>query len=434
VNACTPAGSGSTASSEAAAPPVEAVPAREGALPLSERLSGVVKAHNQVAIRPEISAPIVEVLVRNGEQVERGQVLVRLQDDTPQDQLRQAEASLRVAEASAHEASAEVVELEAQVVRSRALAKQQLISDLDLETQEAQLQAVRASVVQAEARVDQARATVEERRSAIARTEIRAPVSGRVGQRDAEVGMMVDPGSLLFVVGSLDELIVEVPLTEGMLGYLREGQPVQISSKALGDLEVEATLDRISPFLVPGSFSTVGEIDVENGDLRLRPGMFVTVDVLYGESERATLVPSSALWEDPRTGIRGVFVVDMAATEPVAEPAVLSERAFPVEFRPVGVVAEGRGTAGIDGVAAGEWVVTVGHHLLRSDREAQARVRPTSWRRVQELQSLQREDLLEGFLAKQRRLAQVLGAEPPSNKEFLGRGAATVVPATTPGQ
>jgi RND family efflux transporter MFP subunit len=288
-------------------------------------------------------------------------------------------------------------------------------------------------VVQAEARVDQARATVQERSSALAKTEVRAPVSGRVGQRDAEVGMLVDQRSLLFVVGSLDELIVEIPITEGMLGYLKEGQPVRISSKALGDRRIEAALDRISPFLAAGSFSTVGEIDVENSDLQLRPGMFVTVDVLYGESERATLVPSSALWEDPRTGIRGVFVVDMAGAESTTEQAELSERAFPVAFRPVEVVAEGRESVGIDGVTTGEWVVTVGHHLIRSDREAQARVRPISWQRVQELQSLQREDLLEGFLAKQRRLARTLGAEPPSNREFLGKGVGTAGPSATPG-
>jgi hypothetical protein len=88
----------------------------------------------------------------------------------------------------------------------------------------------------------------------------------------------------------------------------------------------------------------------------------------------------------------------------------------------VQVLAEGRGRTGISGVADGEWVVTLGQHLLHERLQADddgttARVRPISWRRVLELQDLQREDLLEGFLAKQRQVAAVMGAEMPASTE-----------------
>ena len=402
-----------------AVPAVEAVRARSGRLPLEERLNGVVKARNQVSIRAEVPAKVVGVLVRSGDAVRRGQTLVRLQDDQLREQLRQAEASVELERASARGARARVAEVEAQVVRARELAGQALISRLQLETLEAQLEGARAGAQQAEARVEQARATVEERRSYVRKTVVRAPVDGRVGRRNVEIGMLVDANTLLFEIGDLDRLLIEVPLTEGMLGHLKRGQSVRIRSQALAE-PLRARLSRISPFLARNSFTTTGEIDVLNPDGRLRPGMFVRVDVLYGESEESTLVPTSVLWEDPRTGARGVFVLALPGT--TVEPAAaaggeLSREVYAAVFRPVEVLADGRDTVGVSGVGADEWVVTVGQNLLSGDAPT-ARVRPARWERVIELQGLQREDLLRGFLEKQRRMARTVGAEPPSVADF----------------
>lgn len=414
---------GEDAEEAVAAPPVEAVQARAGTLPLEERLSGVVRAENQVAIRPEIEAPVVEVWARSGQAVERGQPLLRLDDSALRDQLRQAQAAVRLAAGSAAEAQARVAEIEAQVVRSRVLAAQDLVSEVELETQEAQLAASRAIAEQAAARVEQARAAVAERRSALGRTVVRAPVAGRLGQLQAEVGMLVDPSTVITVLGDLRDLVVEVPLTQAMLGFVRAGQSVRVATPALGDTPIEATLTRISPFLA-GSFSTVGEIDLQGAGRGLLPGMFVTVDVLYGESERATLVPLAALWEDPRSGVRGVWTVDLPP--PAAAPtggsrraAELSADAHPVRFRAVEVLAEGGSTAGVSGIVPGTWVVIVGQHLLAEGEAEAARVRPIAWERVMELQGLQREDLLQGFLDEQQRQARLRGAEPPSNEEYL---------------
>lgn len=411
---------------EQPAPAVEAVPARLGSLPLEEQLSGVLKANNQVAIHPEISAPILEVYIRNGETVERGQALVRLDDQSYREQLRQSEANLRLAEARAAESRARVGELEALVSRTRKLAAENLVSELDLETREAQLSAARAGADQTIAQVEQARATVDERRSMLDRTVVRAPISGRVGQRDAEVGMLADSGSVLFILGDFDELVVEVPLTQGMLAEIEEGQPVEIHSPMLGDAPLRARLTRISPFLKESSFSTLGEIEITNPDGRLRPGMFVDVTLLYGESETATLVPTSALWEDPQTGLTSLFVV--RGMDPAQiELATLTETAYQVEKRTVEVIAEGRAAVGVRGVEEGEWVVTVGQNLLEktsrgedsTEEGAAARVRAVTWERVLELQGLQRENLLTDFLAKQERLARTLGAAPPKTGEIL---------------
>src|SRR5699024_12006129 len=84
-------------------------------------------------------------------------------------------------------------------------------------------------------------------------------------------------------------------------------QTAQIHTGSGEDSEIiEAKLSRISPFLNNITRSTEGEIDVSNDTNSLRPGMFVPVDILYGESQQATIIPTSALYADPNTGEEGV--------------------------------------------------------------------------------------------------------------------------------
>jgi HlyD family secretion protein len=428
---------GSTASTT---PAVEALPSRRGSLPVDEVISGVVRAHNQVAIRPEISGTVVEVTVHNGDAVAAGQPLVRLDGSSLREQLRSAEADLGVAEATALETEAHVDEVEARAVRIRALAADGLTSDLELETLEAQLTAARATAGQAEASVDRARADVSERRSALAKATITAPTAGVVGQRDAEAGMVVGPSSKLFVLGDLDDLIVEVPLTQEMLAEVEVGSPVEITARGRAGEPLVAEISRISPFLEAGSFSTTAEIDV-SGAAGLRPGMFVTVRVLVGDSETATLVPSTALWEDPRTGDWTVFVVtDTAGLVEMDDPGDdIPETPRTVVRRRVNRVAEGRGRTAVTGIEDGAWVVTVGQQLLQDRLDeggdsVAARVRPTSWTRVLELQGLQREDLLLRFLAKQRAVARSFGAELPPSTVAVEEALRSSAPAEADGK
>ena len=431
-------GTGATRA-ERPSPLVEAVAARAGTLPLEDTVSGVVRARDQVTVRPEIAGTVVEVTVESGAAVDRGQALVRLDDAELRDQLRQAEAGVRLAEAAAAEVRARVAEVEARVGRTRALAREALVSAQELEVQEAQLTALKASAELAAARVEQAAATAGERRSALAKTVVCSPVTGRLGQRRAEVGMRVDSSDALFVVGNLDRVRVEVPLTEAMIDRVEAGMPVIIEPRGTGE-PIRAGLSRVSPFLAEESFTTVGEIDVDNPDGRLRPGNFVTARILYGESRRATLVPASAVWEDPASGRRGIFVVEGPAA--LGDVGGETSGAVAIVFRSVEILAEGGGTVGVGGVGEGDWVVVVGQHLLaeqardearKNDRQAAApmtafaRVRAAAWDRVQAMQVLKREDLLAGFLDKQQLVAAALGAEIPDSEaavdRVLGKGS-----------
>jgi multidrug efflux pump subunit AcrA (membrane-fusion protein) len=209
---------------------------------------------------------------------------------------------------------------------------------------------------------------------------------------------------------------VDVPITQEMLSRIDVGQTAEIRSESLGDSLIVAEVSRISPFIEPGSFSAELQIDVANPDGALLPGMFVTVDVLYGESVQATLVPKSAIYEDPATGAVGVVTAPSIGLEiPLVMPDAESGEAppmtppTPAEFRRVEVLAEGRHVVGVEGIEPGDWVVVVGQHLVTGRSQEgppQARVRPIRWERLLELQGLQREDLLRQFMEKQQRIAK----------------------------
>jgi len=387
-------------------PAVEAVQARYGALPLTERLSGVTRAWNQVELYPQISAPIVKVYVQNGDLVAFDDPLVQLRDAEFREQLKQAEANYQVALAQARQADAELKRIESELKRVTSLAEKDLVSPTELENIQTKAIAAEADVELFQARVNQAQAVVDQRKEELSRTVMRAPVDGTIGNRNAEIGMMVGPGMRLFTLGELDSVRVEVILTDQMLNYIEIGQRTEIRTANLPSGVMTASLSRISPFLHPVTHSTEAEIDLANLEHYLKPGMFVTVDIHYGESEKATLVPLSALYENPLTGGTGLYVsrdtLDRIPVEPFghSQTGGLTDP-IPFEFVPVEIIARGRMSAGIRGVKPESWVVTIGQDLLGGE-SGQAKVRPVNWKWVEYLQNLQREDLMMEVIQERR--------------------------------
>lgn len=386
-------------------PAVEVVEAQFGSLPLEQRLSGVASAGNQVDIYPRISAPIEEVLVQNGQQVERGDVLIKLRDNEYRERLRQAEANLRINQAQMRQARAALGEVESQMRRQRILAERDLTSELEMEQIQAELESAEASYELAQAQVEQAESNVEEQKDVLDQTYIRAPISGTIGQRAAEVGMQVSSSSRVLTIGDLSQSKVTVSLTERMMRDVRTGQSVRIFSENIPDTVLTGEVSRISPFLGSGSFSTTAEIDVNNEDQLLMPGMFVTVDVLYGESEQATIIPLSAIYRNTRTGQTGVYVATNFGMEAEMMDELENEEgtaplsnATDVEFVEIEVIARGREAAGVAGIRSGQWVVTVGQNLLERDGGDRARVRPMTWNQIMTMQNRQPQDLLQEIM------------------------------------
>jgi RND family efflux transporter MFP subunit len=293
---------------QATVPTVEAVTSQYGSLPLEERLSGSVKAKNQSEIYPEIGAPVMEVLVNNGDKVIKGQHLIRLRDTEATEQLNQAEANLRIANAQVDQAQARLNQLENQLRRVTQLAERNLQSQSELEELQAEATSARASYNLSVAQEAQSQSVVEERRNTLGKMVIKAPISGVVGERNAEIGQFVSAGTRVFTIGDLSSMKVEVSLTEGMLSRINEGMRVQLTTPIQADTVMFANVTRISPFLNPVSHTAIAEIEITNEGGLLRPGMYVSADIFYGDSDQATLVPNNAIYRHPREGYEGIFV------------------------------------------------------------------------------------------------------------------------------
>lgn len=301
----TPDNGGDTANS--VVPAVEAVKARYGALPLTERLSGTVRADNQVMLSPEIAGPIAQVYVQNGDRVEQGDALVKIKDDQYQEQLQQAQAGANISRAQLKQAQSELRQLQGQFERIKSLRERDLSSEQEFENIQSQVESAEADVELAQAQLEQAQATIQEQQNLLNNTVVRAPITGTVGQRNAEVGMQVSSSTQLFIIGNLQSVKIEVVLTEDMLNTIDIGQRalVYVNQRSNNEQPLEATVARISPFLNDVTRSTEAEIEVTNNEEMLKPGMFVPVDILYGDSQQATLIPTSALYTDPESGNEG---------------------------------------------------------------------------------------------------------------------------------
>ncbi len=384
---------------EGVIPAVEVVAAQLGGLPLEERLTGQVTARNQTEIFPEVSGPIVEIFADNGQFVNAGDPLVQIRDTEYRERFQQAEAQLQVSRAQTSQAEANLQVLANQLVRIEELRARQLETVSALETIRAQVSVAQSDVQLRQAQQRQVESQLEERRMEMSRTTVRAPTSGTIGLRNAERGQIASPSTQLFMIGDLSQMQVEILLTERNLTYIRQGMPVNLYSESWPDLMIESEIARLSPFLNSSTLRTQAYIDVSNEDGMMRPGMFVTVDVLYGQSAEAVLIPNSALYRHPRTGAEGIFVMQPPPSEeyiPVAEvegaPALTP--AQPIRFVPVDVIASGRMASGVRGIQEGDWVVTVGQNMLVGNT-TEARARLVEWQQMMNMQRMQSRDLFE---------------------------------------
>lgn len=397
-------------------PAVEAVQVQRGTLPLGERLAGSVVARNQTEIYAEVAGRIVEVLASDGDRVAAGAPLVRLRASDFEEQLEQAEAGLRVAAARVAQAEANNTRAQAAFKRMQQIVERNLGSAAELETAQADAASTEAQVLLMQAERQQAASLVAERRNALEKTVMRAPIDGVVGARTAEIGQLATTNTPLFVIGDPSKLRVTVTLTQRMLGYIATGTPVSLMSEAAPEQPLDAAISRISPFLHPVTRTTTAEIDVDEQSIGLRPGMFVTVDVRYGETSVATLVPNNAIYHEPRDGREGVWLAAVdeanAPREPGAPdtPRSALDPAGPVTvtFVPVDIVARGRFSSAVGNLEPGQWVVTIGHELLAGSDAGKAVIQPTPWEHIMRLQQMQSRDLLELIQRKQDGAAEPL--------------------------
>ena len=240
---------------------------------------GTARANEAVEVTSKASNIVTTVRFRDGERVQKGQVLVELDG-------AQARADLAAAEAARSDSAS-------QVKRSRELLETKVVSDAQFEQLEATLKANQA-------RVDAARSRVDD-------TVIRAPFTGRVGLRRVSVGSLVNPGTTITTLDDSSVIKVDFAVPENFLASLREGLKVLATAAAFPDREFAGTVAGVDSRVDPVSRSVTVRAVVPNPDSALKPGMFLNVRLARDERD-ALMIPEAALM--PEQSRQFLYVVE----------------------------------------------------------------------------------------------------------------------------
>ncbi len=316
---------GKATAAEVEAIPVEVVKASRRAVAASYTGTAALEPRGESQVVAKTSGVALAVLVEEGQSVQAGQALVRLDADR-----------LRLAVA---QADAQMSKLENNYSRARQLVAQQMISANDLD--------------QIKYDLENARAQHRLAKLELSYSTVTAPISGVIASRSIKTGNFVQINTPIFRIVDDSRLEATLNVPEREIATLRAGQPVTLVADALPGRSFSGTVDRIAPVVDSGSGTFRVITAFEGGEL-LQPGMFARIRIDYDERANALVVPRSALLEDQSDV--AVFVVRDAKAQRVPVKLGYSEGEW-VEVR--------------DGLKMGDSVVTAGKVALRDGSDVQ---------------------------------------------------------------
>jgi multidrug efflux system membrane fusion protein len=274
--------------------PVMIAQAEVKRLPVTIDAVATVQPVASIAIKPRIDSQIVEIAVQEGAKVKEGDLLVRLDARALKAQLAQADAQIV-------KGRAQMAQLRRDLARADELLAKRISSEVQRDAAATAVKVQEAQIAADEAQRDNLLASVTY-------TEIRAPVSGRIGSIPLKVGSSVRAGDAqaIATVNQIDPIYVSFAVPQALFGDLR-------AALALGPVKVDA---RVGTEILSGTVAFVeNTVDLATGTVlakaifpnpqeRLWPGGFVTVQAVLGVESAAVTVPSSVV----QLGQRGPFL------------------------------------------------------------------------------------------------------------------------------
>jgi len=242
--------------------------------------SGSLRAYNQAAVKARVAGEVREVLVREGEAVKAGQVLVRMDEADYRARAAQAEGAL-VAARGQLDIAAKARE------NNRALLDRGFISKNAYDTASSQYDIAQANVNAAQGGLDVSR-------KALGDTVIRAPISGIVASRSVQPGEKVSADNKLLDVVDLARMEMEVAVPTSEIIGISPGQEVSVKVEGLPQ-PMPATVVRINPATQAGSRSIMTYLQLDNPQNRLRAGMFGEARLTLAKKPGVLGVPPSSL-------------------------------------------------------------------------------------------------------------------------------------------
>jgi len=324
--------------------PVQLALVQQQDVPLWLRGLGQVKPQQSVEIRSQVDGVLQEILVQEGQLVQAGQLLARIDDRAINAALSQAKAELDVVKAQLDVATRDLQ-------RYQNLTQSQAISAQQKDQQQATVQQLHAQLRRVEA-------TINAQQVQLSFTQITSPISGQVGIRNVDAGNYVRPSDAqgLFSVVQLDPISVEMALPQARLPQLQRLMQ-QIRQQQV--VEVQAYLQDGAELLASGQLTVVDnrvasssgtikvKADFANPDHRLWPSQSVVVALNTERLSQALTVPAKAIQQGPA----GSFVWKVEQGKATTQPVQLLH-------------TEGS-VAVVTGVTAGQQVVVDGQSRLR---------------------------------------------------------------------
>ncbi|HYG24857.1 MAG TPA: efflux RND transporter periplasmic adaptor subunit [Verrucomicrobiae bacterium] len=317
--------------------PVGTAQAVSGDLPVEISSVGTVEPLFLVTVRPQVTGKIQAVHFTEGQEVKAGDPLVTLDASAWNAALNQAVANLRRAEA-------QLLNARLEFLRTSNLFKSNIASEQDFQTAEATFLAAQ-SIVNADA------AAVTNAMVSLSYTEIRAPIDGRTGALQVKAGNVIKaPDDAIVTIASLKPAQVVFGVPEHHLNAIRSraaNASLEVRAFAPGETERQSIgeLTFINNRVSPGTGTIQLKARFDNEDLTLWPGQFVNTVLTLSNLVNVTSIPSHAV----QSGQNGEYVFVVTADGAA-------------EMRPVkpGITHAGK-TAILQGVAAGETVISEGH-------------------------------------------------------------------------
>ncbi len=258
--------------------------------------SGTLVYESQVTLVPEIIARVNEVLVKEGDAVRKGQLLIRLEDESPRAETLQLQASLRQSELQVER---QRVNLEALTVRAKRYAElrsHDLVEPTKYDEMQAQVDLAAVELRTGRETVKQAQAQLRQAQDRLAKTEIHAPIDGKVTLVSIKPGETAVPaavsiaGSTLMTIADTRSTFAEINVDETDVARLSKGQGVRIVPAAFPDRAFRGRVEQVAmaPKQNPGqSRSYPVRVKLENEGLPFHPGMSCRAEIAVSQSGEA---------------------------------------------------------------------------------------------------------------------------------------------------
>ena len=254
-------------------------------------ISGTLEPDREADIRSEVVGTVLQVAVEPGQTVSKGALLVRIQADVLRENVLSGQSTLRTAEAS-------LVVATRNRERAERLAEAGALAERELE-------AARWEVVNAEAGVSDAKARLSGAERQLGNTEIRAPFTGVVSARPADVGDVVQMGTAIVTVVDPASMLLEATVPAEQLKDVRVGAPVNFTVSGYTGRLFEGQVERINPSADPATRQVRIYVRIPNAGRTLVAGLFAEGRVA-SVSRVGVVVPKSAV--DAR-GLRPVVTL-----------------------------------------------------------------------------------------------------------------------------